>query len=132
MSPTTTNNAEAVQWGRLESQQEEDRERKAASGDPGAFHGDIAASELHWFDADSGRWLRRDPDSESWSGFDAKTGETIDDPGVDQAWRPWKKAFDDSDAPFYRWFTGGLTNACFNEVDRHVLGGRGRHAAFVF
>jgi acrylyl-CoA reductase (NADPH)/3-hydroxypropionyl-CoA dehydratase/3-hydroxypropionyl-CoA synthetase len=27
--------------------------------------------------------------------------------------------------PFFRWFHGGRTNACFNEVDRHVLGGRG-------
>ncbi|HTA19420.1 MAG TPA: AMP-binding protein, partial [Polyangia bacterium] len=34
--------------------------------------------------------------------------------------------------PFYRWFAGGLTNACFNEVDVHVLAGRGRQIAFHF
>ena len=45
---------------------------------------------------------------------------------------PWTTAFDDAEAPFYRWFAGGLTNACFNEVDVHVLAGRGRQIAFHF
>ena len=31
---------------------------------------------------------------------------------------------DRSDPPFYRWFTGGVLNTCFNAVDRHVRDGR--------
>ena len=33
---------------------------------------------------------------------------------------PWKRVLDDSQAPFYRWFTGGRLNTCFNALDRHV------------
>ncbi|MFT4890753.1 MAG: acetyl-CoA synthetase [Halobacteriales archaeon] len=36
---------------------------------------------------------------------------------------------DDSDAPFYEWFTGGELNACYNCVDRHVEAGDGDRAA---
>jgi len=132
MSQTKTNNGEASKWGRLASGDEEHHERRLAADDPGTYHGDIAASELHWFDAAHGAWLNRDPGSGAWRGFDAATGDDLEQPGVDTDWRPWQTAFDDSDAPFYRWFSGGLTNACFNEVDRHVLGGRGSHPAFVF
>jgi propionyl-CoA synthetase len=32
---------------------------------------------------------------------------------------------DRSTPPFYRWFTGGMLNTCFNAVDRHVRDGRG-------
>jgi len=132
MSATTTKKMEAAQWGRLANQKQEDRERQKALEDPGAYHGDIAASELHWFDAEHGRWVRRDAETGRWHGFDAKTGEALDDPGIDDDWRPWKKAFDDSDAPFFRWFASAATNASFNEVDRHVLSGRGGRPAFVF
>jgi acrylyl-CoA reductase (NADPH)/3-hydroxypropionyl-CoA dehydratase/3-hydroxypropionyl-CoA synthetase len=34
--------------------------------------------------------------------------------------------------PSFRWFHGARTNACFNEVDRHVLGGRGAATAIIF
>ena len=51
---------------------------------------------------------------------------------TDPDWRPWSTPFDDRDAPFYRWFEGALTNASFNEIDRHVLNDRGSHAAFIF
>lgn len=46
--------------------------------------------------------------------------------------QPWARAFNDDNPPFYRWFEGGLTNACFNEVDRHVLLGYGDEFALVF
>ncbi|MFW6376910.1 MAG: acetate--CoA ligase [archaeon] len=36
---------------------------------------------------------------------------------------------DDSDAPFYEWFTGGKLNACYNCVDRHVEAGDGDRTA---
>ena len=45
--------------------------------------------------------------------------------------RPWDKVLDDSNAPFYRWFTGGRLNTCFNAVDRHVAAGRGSQPAII-
>ena len=33
---------------------------------------------------------------------------------------------DDSDPPFYKWFTGGTLNVSYNCLDRHVRGGPGR------
>jgi propionyl-CoA synthetase len=39
---------------------------------------------------------------------------------------------DDRSAPFYRWFTGGLTNSCYNALDRHVEGGRADQAALIY
>jgi len=115
-------------WGRLDSHAAEDRQRQQAIDNSGQYHGDIAAAELHW-QAD-GNWLNRDPVSGRWLGISAATGEPCS--GPDPEWRPWTEAFDDTDAPFFRWFRGAETNACFNEVDRHVLNGRGERAAFVF
>ncbi|MFC6237869.1 propionyl-CoA synthetase [Longivirga aurantiaca] len=39
---------------------------------------------------------------------------------------------DRSDAPYYRWFTGGRLNTCFNALDRHVLAGHGERLALVY
>ncbi len=119
-----------ARWGRLGDEKAERGQRERAQTHPGAYHGDIASAELHWHDAASGLWLRRNPETDTWTGFDA-VGEPISS-DRDGEWRPWDRAFDDSDAPFYRWYTGATTNACFNEVDRHVLSGRGGHGAFVF
>jgi len=103
--------------------------RSAAAADPGAFHGDIAKRTLHWYDPATSAWITLDGDT--WRGFDAHTGRVVNPPyTADHA--PWQCAFDDADAPFYRWFSGGLTNACFNEVDRHVLAGHGDEIAFHF
>jgi acetyl-CoA synthetase len=44
--------------------------------------------------------------------------------------KPWETVLDDSDAPFYRWFTGGTLNVSYNCLDRHVLAGRGERVAF--
>ncbi len=33
---------------------------------------------------------------------------------------PWDQVLDDENPPFYRWFTGGTLNACYNCVDRHL------------
>ena len=111
-----------------------DAARRAATQDPGAFHGAIARRELHWFDAAigaQGAWIRFDDAAGRWSGFDARTGEVVD-VGYAAGHEPWQRAFDDREAPFYRWFSGGLTNACFNEVDRHVLAGCGAEPALFF
>ena len=42
------------------------------------------------------------------------------------------KVLDGSDAPYYRWFSGGRLNTCFNALDRHVAGGHGDRTALVY
>jgi len=44
----------------------------------------------------------------------------------------WSRVLDDSNAPFYRWFTGGRLNTCHNALDRHVDGGRADQAALIY
>ena len=39
---------------------------------------------------------------------------------------------DRSNPPFYRWFTGGVLNTCFNAVDRHVRDGRAAQPALIY
>ncbi len=46
-------------------------------------------------------------------------------------YKKWDQALDDSDAPFYRWFAGGLTNVCYNAVDLHIEQGRGDQPAII-
>jgi propionyl-CoA synthetase len=43
----------------------------------------------------------------------------------------WDRVLDDSDAPFYRWFSGGRLNTCYNAVDRHVEAGHGAQTALI-
>ena len=43
----------------------------------------------------------------------------------------WDKVLDDSNPPFYRWFTGGLLNTCYNALDRHIKNGRGDRLALI-
>ena len=60
------------------------------------------------------------------AGFWAGAAEQID-------WiEPWDKVLDDSNAPFYRWFTGGVVNTCYNALDRHVDGGRADQTALIY
>ncbi|MBI5166041.1 MAG: propionyl-CoA synthetase [Magnetospirillum sp.] len=47
-------------------------------------------------------------------------------------YKTWDKVLDDSRKPFYRWFTGGVVNTCYNAVDRHVEQGRGEQAAIIY
>ena len=44
----------------------------------------------------------------------------------------WNRVLDDSNAPFYRWVTGGRLNTCHNALDRHVEGGRADQAALIY
>jgi len=46
--------------------------------------------------------------------------------------QPWERVLDDSKAPFYHWFSGGVLNTCYNAVDRHVEAGRGDQAAIIY
>ncbi|MEL7045070.1 MAG: acetyl-coenzyme A synthetase N-terminal domain-containing protein, partial [Pseudomonadota bacterium] len=119
---------EAHRWGRLNSANEEAAQREEASSDPGSYHGNIAARELHWFDGRD--WVRRNSEG-TWQGLDCGH-DPSPKPAHPDEWTPWTQAFDDSAAPFYHWFGGAQTNACFNEVDRHVLEGRGGDTALVF
>ena len=55
------------------------------------------------------------------------------DAASDLVWdRPWDKVLDDSDVPFYEWFTGGKINTCFNALDRHCDAGRGDQNALIY
>ncbi len=46
--------------------------------------------------------------------------------------KKWDTVLDDSKAPFYRWFTGGELNTCYNALDRHVEEGRADQAALIY
>lgn len=46
-------------------------------------------------------------------------------------YRKWDRVLDDSDAPFFRWYTGGKLNISYNAIDRHVESFRRNKAAFI-
>jgi len=73
------------------------------------------------------------------SGDDASLYELADgDPNgfwADQARRlhwdvPFTTVLDDSNPPFYKWFSDGKLNVSYNCLDRHVEAGRGQRIAF--
>ncbi len=60
------------------------------------------------------------------AGFWGKAAEAI-------TWdRKWDKVLDDSNMPFFRWFSGGKMNTCFNALDRHVHDGKGDQVALIY
>ena len=55
------------------------------------------------------------------------------DAAQDVHWiNPPEKVLDDARPPFYRWFTGGLINGCYNAVDCHVEAGHGKRSAIIY
>ena len=44
----------------------------------------------------------------------------------------WDRVLDDSRPPFYRWFTGGALNTCYNALDVHVEQGNGDRPALIY
>ncbi len=72
--------------------------------------------------------------------YDQAYAQSIEDPegfwgpvAEDCHWyKKWDKVLDDSKTPFYRWFTGGETNTCYNAVDLHVENGFGDQAAIIY
>jgi len=46
--------------------------------------------------------------------------------------KKWDKVLDASNPPFYRWFTGGELNTCYNALDRHVESGRADQTALIY
>jgi len=72
--------------------------------------------------------------------FDAIYKRSIEDPngfwgeaarGIDWI-KPWERVLDDRNKPFYRWFSGGALNTCWNCLDRHVEAGRGGQTALIY
>ena len=47
-------------------------------------------------------------------------------------YRRWDRVLDESNPPFFRWFTGGLVNSCYNALDLHVSSGRAEQLALVY
>jgi len=47
-------------------------------------------------------------------------------------YKKWDRVLDDSNVPFYRWFTGGQVNTCYNALDYHIENGRGDQAALIY
>ncbi|MGI1670039.1 MAG: AMP-binding protein [Neptuniibacter sp.] len=111
----------------IKSSSDWENQRQQCEDNLGEFHADIAAKTIHWFHPEKKVWFIQNSE-ENWHGIDVDTGKET----KLTEWTPWKSSFDDSDAPFYRWFSGGLTNAAFNEVDRHVINGFGDEAAFWY
>ena len=59
-------------------------------------------------------------------GFWGEAAEQID-------WfRRWDKVLDASNPPYYRWFSGGELNTCYNALDRHVDGGHADQVALIY
>ena len=46
--------------------------------------------------------------------------------------RRWDRVLDDRRPPYYRWFSGGVLNTCYNALDLHVDRGRGKQRALVY
>ncbi len=71
--------------------------------------------------SDESPYEEAEADPEGWW---AKQAEALD-------WAErWDTVLDESEAPFYKWFTGGTLNASHNCVDRHVEAGNGDRVAF--
>jgi propionyl-CoA synthetase len=66
------------------------------------------------------RWLT-DPE-EFWS----EAAEAV------HWYKKWDRVLDDSRAPFYRWFSGGLLNTCYNTLDVHCENGRAEQIALIY
>jgi propionyl-CoA synthetase len=47
-------------------------------------------------------------------------------------YKKWDRVLDDGNKPFYRWFTGGEVNTCYNALDFHVENGRGEQYALIY
>jgi len=72
------------------------------------------------YEATYDRWLRSPED------FWAAAAEAI------HWYRKWDRVLDTSDAPFYRWFTEGLVNTCYNALDIHCENGRADQTALIY
>lgn len=67
------------------------------------------------------KWAKDEPD-----GFWGQQAESL------HWFKKWGKVLDDSNPPFFKWFTGGLTNASYNCLDRHLNGPNKNKAAIIW
>ena len=42
------------------------------------------------------------------------------------------KILNSSKPPFYKWFSDGTTNTCYNAIDLHVKNGKGEKIAIIY
>ena len=42
------------------------------------------------------------------------------------------KILNSSNPPFYKWFSDGITNTCYNAIDLHVKNGNGEKVAIIY
>ncbi len=63
---------------------------------------------------------------DDYEGFWAKRAEEL------HWFEKWDKVIDDSDKPFYKWFTGGKTNISYNCLDVHVKTHRRNKLALIW
>ncbi len=47
-------------------------------------------------------------------------------------YQPWEQVLDDSNAPFYKWFSGAKLNTCYNALDRHINNGLANQTALIY
>ncbi|MCP4372667.1 MAG: propionyl-CoA synthetase, partial [Deltaproteobacteria bacterium] len=47
-------------------------------------------------------------------------------------YKKWDRVLDDSNKPFYRWFSGGEINTCYNAIDYHIENGLGDQDALIY
>lgn len=66
------------------------------------------------------RWLE-DPEA-----FWANAAESI------HWYKKWDRVLDTSNPPFYKWFSGGIVNTCYNVLDVHVDNGRADQIAIIY
>ena len=121
-----------VAWEQLCSQAGEDALRRLINDSPEEFFGDVARRNVHWYSADAQQWLSFNLAERCWAGFDAGSGETVAKGALPEQDNPWTQVLDEANTPYLRWFVGARTNASFNEIDRHILQGRGQNAALIF
>jgi propionyl-CoA synthetase len=72
------------------------------------------------YDSVYGRWLSN-PEI-----FWAEAAEAV------QWFKKWDRVLDASRPPFYRWFSGGIVNSCYNALDLHVETGRADWPALIY
>ncbi len=74
------------------------------------------------------------------SSYDAVFSQSINNPeefwdeaakGIDW-YKEHDRVLDPSNPPFYRWFSGGKMNTCYNAIDRHVFDGRADQTAIIY
>ena len=70
--------------------------------------------------------LRAEAEADPTAFWEARARELLD------WYEPWEKVLDDSDAPFFKWFTGARTNVVLNALDRHQNGPTRNKLALVW